>query len=372
MKLIAVYGAMPGLDHGLSRINEIIYKTFAELGETVHEVRLSMLELPVYDGIPSAGVEKIMDELTNADGVILSYATNLFAPCSVMQIFLEHLCDAKFKNCFADKNIFTVTSSPDYGESESAAYVSRIIGALGGFCAVTLALNARLAADADDAFRSSVEKYAEDYYRIVRQNRRFIVPGDALRAARGSSAKTRTDVYAEAAAAEIIPKVTAAELAKSIDMDSFTQRQERDIDEITQYFANKYKEDSQNEKAGPVIKERLTETPPVPRTKTCRQMTQNLPHYYQPQLAAGLSARVQFTIAGEENFDGYLTINNSECEYKDGIAENPDVSILCDSAVWQDVLRGKFTAQKAFMTGHLKVRGNFVLLTKFDQIFKLT
>jgi hypothetical protein len=35
------------------------------------------------------------------------------------------------------------------------------------------------------------------------------------------------------------------------------------------------------------------------------------------------------------------------------------------------VLTRKYTAQKAIMIGGLKVRGNFVLLTKFDMLFKL-
>ncbi|MDR2167058.1 MAG: SCP2 sterol-binding domain-containing protein [Clostridiales bacterium] len=43
--------------------------------------------------------------------------------------------------------------------------------------------------------------------------------------------------------------------------------------------------------------------------------------------------------------------------------------VTADSRAWNDVLSKKVTAQKAFMMGQLKVRGNFVLLTKFDQMF---
>ena len=376
MKLTALYGAMPGHDHGLSKVCGVIYETFKELGESVSETRLNTLGLPFYDGIPSVAVEKIADDLTSSDGVILSFATSLFAPCSVMQIFLEHLSDEKFNGCFKDKNIFLITSAYDSGEGAALGYVSKIVGSLGGYCAVSLGLNGKLVDTMNDMLQSSIEKYAEDYYRIVRQNRKFIVPSDiSPRFNNMMSVDMRKYSKNEfpALSDEIAkPKVTASELIKTIDMESFTQKQEQDIDEITQYFANKYRDDVQNDKSPPVIKEQLTKTaPPQPRVKSCRQMTQNLLHYYQPQLAGGLNACIQFTIAGDENFDGYMTINNSECDYKDGVAQNPDLSILCDAAVWTDVLKGKFTAQKAFMTGNLKVRGNFVLLTKFDQMFKL-
>ena len=87
-------------------------------------------------------------------------------------------------------------------------------------------------------------------------------------------------------------------------------------------------------------------------------MTQNLPHYFQPHLAANFKGTFQFNVSGEENFESYITINEGECTYFDGVNEQADIVMVMNEDIWLDILKGKLSAQKGFMTGQLKVRGN--------------
>ena len=88
-------------------------------------------------------------------------------------------------------------------------------------------------------------------------------------------------------------------------------------------------------------------------------------------MASGINITMQVSISGKENFNGFFSIKNRECSYTEGIYPSADVTIISDSAVWEEVLNGKCTLQKAFMLGRLKVKGNFVVISKFEQFFKI-
>lgn len=377
MKITLVYGAVTGNDYGLMSALKIIRQTFDELSENIIDINLIHEDIPYYDGEMSAAMKKLVSALKSSDGIILAFTTNLFAPTAVMQNFFEYLSYRGFASCLKDKNVFIITSSQSGGEAHSINYVGQLVRHLGGCDAVRLGLSKSLLKDIElnQSLRECIEKYAEDYYRIVRQNRKFILPSDGLILA-ASTIKDDPELdedYEKLMNYDKKETITLMDLESKYKFDDFTEKQDEDIKEITQFFAGKYKEDlnitpnSNHINTQTVLKK---DKPPVPRTKTVKQMTQSLVHYFQPQLSSGITAVIQINITGGEIFEGHLDIVNLECEYTDGVVENPDLTIICDSNIWTDILKGKYSAQKAFMIGHLKVRGNFVLLTKFDQVFK--
>lgn len=176
---------------------------------------------------------------------------------------------------------------------------------------------------------------------------------------------------------KILPNYSNMNNMSTMAIENFNNKQTEDIKEITQFFSQKHQglETSARPRAplpnsdNLLLEPLMPAMPEVTQPKNCRQLTASLVHYYQPQLAGGLVATIQINISGNEEFNGYIQIDNFDCNYYDGIANAPTITIISSDKVWIDVLTGKVTAQKSFMTGNLKIKGNFVLLTKFDQIF---
>ncbi|ODN73398.1 hypothetical protein L202_07926 [Cryptococcus amylolentus CBS 6039] len=60
----------------------------------------------------------------------------------------------------------------------------------------------------------------------------------------------------------------------------------------------------------------------------------------------------------------------NEGKVSKGSAKKPDVTITLSDDTFMGLADGKVNAQKAFMTGSLKVKGNVMLATKLDGVLK--
>ncbi|GHU74530.1 hypothetical protein FACS1894188_03020 [Clostridia bacterium] len=359
MKIISIYAAVNGRDYGLKPLSAAIYNTFRELGCEISEINASNI-------IPEKSAFR------DASGVLLIYATELLAPCAPMSALLCSLWESGDYAELAGKHVFTITAGKGggFGEPWSLSYIGEVLRLFGASDTIRLPLTENLLNSPVTA--ETADKYAEDFYRIIRQNR-AVLPAASF--GTHAAPSISQEEYNALMTYEKEPRITREEIGKKYKLDEEDSKQDADILEITQFFAGKYKEsvtkDANITPNSSAFANPFTAVPaPIARDKTARQMTQSMVHKFQPPLAAGLTAAIQLNIFGAETFDGYFNINNTECEFTDGVVDSPDLTIMCDGSIWLDILNGKFSAQKAFMIGHLKVRGNFVLLTRFDQIFK--
>lgn len=369
MKISIVHAAVSGFDHNQTVILKSINEILNELNVDIHEINLADLQLPLYNGSELDTATGIVNHLTSSQGIVFATTSQMFAPCALMQTFIEHL--SSHKKILQGKNCMVIAVSNSVGAKDTVDYLSKIVNCLGGYDSVKIAMDRdnQILLGNDGAVQQMLEKQIEDFYRFVGQNRKFFIP-----LGRSNDIQSFTDEeYQTIMKVDKRPKLTKEDLHKKITFESFTTEQEQDINEIAQLFVSKYSEQAPSNEVYnmPFIKPQAEVNLPPPRAMSCKQLTKNLPHYFQTHLSSGYNFTVQISINGEESFEGYIVIDNGECDYFEGTAQSADITILADSRIWIDILKGKHTAQKAFMIGQLKVRGNFVLLSRFEQLFKM-
>ena len=93
-----------------------------------------------------------------------------------------------------------------------------------------------------------------------------------------------------------------------------------------------------------------------------------LPEKFDPAKAAGISAVVQLKISGDEGGEWYLTIKDQALTVNKGTAENANMTITMKDVDYVNLVTGKLSGQKAFMTGKLKFKGDMMLGMKIQKI----
>ncbi len=462
MKISVLLASPDALDYNLIDVMRVLNTTFDELGEKLNFIKLDQKNIPpLTNQYPVNDVANIINQLSNSDGVIFACTSNLFAPCGILQNFLDYLSLPIYSNFLKDKNCFTIVVSNETGEQESTAYLNKVIQHFGGFAPVVTAINKNIASqfNTNKEYSEIFEKQVEDYYRILRQNRKFFTnyvveqpvnfganfnnlgyanqnmqpqfqqmqqptfqqpvfnqqpqaPNDfyanngEYQHLRGDFEDHYTGVPNYDASQQIqanlgvsqasnltnptyIPEPLQPQQNNYMNFNNIDNQQDNSFldnlnnapsrnehvnnDYIIEDMGDDYKQ-NQNVFNNVEYKNDFANTPqaPVHLPLTIKQQTRALEKKFQPQHSNGLVTEIQIKVSGEETFDASIQINGTECRFHDGASSSADVTIIATTDVWKDVLSGFVSTQKAFMTGQLKVRGNFVLLPRFDQLFKFS
>ena len=87
----------------------------------------------------------------------------------------------------------------------------------------------------------------------------------------------------------------------------------------------------------------------------------------KPALLAGMSCAYQFDV-GDESYA--VSLRGGKAAVSKGPAESPNCTIRIAAADFLDLVSGKLNGQMAFMTGKLKVAGDFGLALKLESLLK--
>jgi len=92
-----------------------------------------------------------------------------------------------------------------------------------------------------------------------------------------------------------------------------------------------------------------------------------LPSRFKPDKAAGIDVTVQINIIGPNGGDWVVTIKNQKLEVKEGTHTSPTLELKMAKTDYMDLVNGKMSGEKAFLTGKLRFKGNIALALKLRE-----
>jgi len=106
----------------------------------------------------------------------------------------------------------------------------------------------------------------------------------------------------------------------------------------------------------------------VTDTKTPKEFFEKvLPIRFKPEKAAGIDVTVQVNITGPKGGDWVVTIKNQKLEVKEGTHPSPTLELKMAEADYMNLINGKMSGEKAFMTGKVKFKGNIGLALRLRE-----
>jgi putative sterol carrier protein len=93
-----------------------------------------------------------------------------------------------------------------------------------------------------------------------------------------------------------------------------------------------------------------------------------LPQKFDGEKSAGMSAVIQFKIAGDHGGEWFITIKDQKLEVSSGTNPTPNITLSMKDADYVALVNGKLSGQKAFMTGKLKFKGDMALGMKLQKL----
>ena len=218
----------------------------------------------------------------------------------------------------------------EYGGSNSNSLF--VVRACSGICGyientVTLEMNGQ--------YGQIIEKKAENMYRTINQKI----------ASFPASNKVMRQKVTIPKAINLTPQETE-QLSEYVSNDTFVQRQKEDIQELTSMFRDML------DNSG---------------TDNEQEYLEEFRKVFVPQ--PGFEARYVINIEEKKN-PLWIAIGSGALECGYGETEKPDVEMQMNRAAMEDIVNGRMTFQRAFMSGIMKrMKGDFRILRTLDQMF---
>lgn len=370
---------------------QIVRKVLKELDVEIYTVELH--KLPYFEGNKTKQIENIMASIESSQGVVAVSAVPMLGMHGAMQSFFDNA--TMYPAEYFNKPLMAITYSEWLGEQEAAQIMQKCWSILGGTEGGSIYMNKALPST---SALERLEKEVENFYRFMKQERPNIgcserifyyrvkqgdegnKYGDPAHIEKKPEIRNFSDIVREDQFASRMAyykqenegnmpveskKVVSNSPVKPADTHIDLSTKEQTIKEIAHFIEKEANGDGFRSMNSGVY----TRPPQVLSTNISVRKLQQIPHYFAAQYDKSLNMvlRYQLTDIDEK---GYIVIRDGDCTFEEEVASTPTVEMILTEEVLQSILSKKITYQKAFMLGKLKVKGNFSILPKLDQIFR--
>lgn len=330
MKINIYYG-------GRGLIEDPTLYVMSKLTSVFEEIRVQVTRYNLYE--EKNGIAMLPKTLKEADAVILATNVEWMGIGGLMQQFLDACWLYGDKEKISELYMMPVVMANTYGEKEAELTLVKAWELLGGKCfnGLSAYVEDHVDFETNKDYSAMIEKQAEAYYRTVNHK---------LKVFPSSSTAIKKTVL-RSSSISLTPQ-ESEQLSVYVSDDSYVKKQKEDIEELTLMFKEML---SQNEGS---------ET---------QEFIKNFRESFQPNNNMTVSYSIHIS---DINKTLILEVNNHRLQCYYGEKADADVVAKTTHSVMNKLVMGRVTFQGAFMLGELTAKGNFKLVSTFDQIFKFT
>lgn len=327
MKVNIYYGGRGLLD------DPTLY-VIGKMEEVLKELCVSVERYNIYEHKNS--ISTLPQTLKDADGIILATTVEWLGIGGYMQQFLDSCWLYGDKEKIKTTYMQPIVMSTTYGEREGELTLSNAWEILGGLPCSGMCgyVDDLVSFEMNHDYSLIIEKKAENLYRTISQKQKSLPTSN--------QAVTRTILRTQQM--DLTPQ-ESEQLSQYVADDSYVKKQKEDIEELASMFKDKLS---------------------VQQNDTQTEYITELESHFVPQ--GDFTANYLFMIE-EKKKPLVVEVAGEELNCYYGQQENVDVYAKLTGEVMNNILAGRMTFQRAFMTGEMTAKGNFKTLRTLDQIF---
>ncbi len=304
-----------------------------KIEEVLKELRVDVKRYNLFE--LKNNITTLPQSFKEVDGIVLAASVEWRGIGGLMQEFLDACWLYGDKEKISKLYMSPVVIATTYGEKEAMLDLKNAWELLGGLPCSGLSAYVEDSVDFEMnvAYTDIIEKKAENIYRTISQKKKSLP---------SSSYAIKQNLIKDSM--NLTPQ-ESEQLSKYVSDDIYVKKQKEDIEQLTNMF-----------------KDMLTKQ----GNKVEYEFVDEFVKRFVPQ--DNVEVTYAFHIEDKDR-TLVLNINNSqlECKYED--CDNADVFARMNHDVLNNIVRGRSTFQRAFMTGEMAAKGNFNTLRLLDQMF---